>query len=342
MLETKILNSKGEKITLNDWEQRLVDVNQRALNSLGYEVDVTTLTGISKKVSEQKFYQISPAEFMPVAVGNQPWSTSILTYRSYQLGDDFSTGIINQGSNNGRLATANTGVDSLTVKVNNWAKEVSWTHFELQQASKSGNWDLITSLQKSRKTNWDLGIQKVAFLGLTGDSSVKGLLNQSGVTNDTSLITSPISGLSTDDLKDICKDLIEAYRANCVRTCWPTHFAVPESDYNGMASQSSPDFPIKSVLQVLEETFQTITRNKGFKILPLAYGDVAYNDLTVQRYALYNGAEEESLRMDIPVDYQATMANSLNNFSFQNVGYGQFTGVLAYRPLEMLYFSYTP
>ncbi len=87
--------------------------------------------------------------------------------------------------------------------------------------------------------------------------------------------------------------------------------------------------------------FQVICRNKGFKILPLAYGDVAYSGFSYQQYVLLN-YDEESLRMDIPLDYQNTLANSLDNFSFQNAGYGQFTGVLAYRPLEMMYFQYTP
>ena len=89
----------------------------------------------------------------------------------------------------------------------------------------------------------------------------------------------------------------------------------------------------------MEEAFKLITRNAAFKILPLAYGDAAYSTLGVQKYALYN-SEEESIRMDIPVDYTNTLANSIDNFSFQNVGYGQFTGVLAYRPAEMLYFQY--
>jgi hypothetical protein len=56
-------------------------------------------------------------------------------------------------------------------------------------------------------------------------------------------------------------------------------------------------------------------------------------------YVLLN-YDEEALRMDIPLDYTNTLANSLDNFSFQNAGYGQFTGVLAYRPLELLYFGF--
>ena len=44
--------------------------------------------------------------------------------------------------------------------------------------------------------------------------------------------------------------------------------------------------------------------------------------------------------MDIPLDYTNTLANSIDNFAFQNAGYGQLTGCLSYRPLEMLYFQY--
>ena len=42
----------------------------------------------------------------------------------------------------------------------------------------------------------------------------------------------------------------------------------------------------------------------------------------------------------LQVDYTNTLANSLDNFNFQNVGYGQFSGVQAYRPLELLYFQF--
>jgi len=133
--------------------------------------------------------------------------------------------------------------------------------------------------------------------------------------------------------------VVNAYRANCNRTAWPTHFIIPESDYLGLASQASPDFPIKSTLQLLEETFQTMTGKKNFRILPLSYCDAAYSGFGYQQYVLLN-YDEKSVRMDIPLDYTNTLANSLDNFSFQNVGYGQFTGVLAYRPLEMLYFKY--
>jgi hypothetical protein len=352
--QPKILNAKGEPIRLTPQEAHLAQYLQRHMNakfknSLGYEVNITTLTTIMKKVSEQKFFEVAPANYLPIRVGEGTWSTQLTTYRSFDLSDAFETGIINTGGQNSRLATANTGVDALNIKVFPWAKSVGWSIFDLEQAAKSGNWDLVTALEESRKKNWDLGIQRIAFLGANGQNVASGtclgLLNQPGITINTSVITKAIADMDANELTAFCRQVLEAYRENCQRTAMPTHFIIPESDFLGLATPSSSQFPIKSKLQLLEETFRTITQKPDFKILPLAYADAAYHaDVQTiagkQVYTLLN-YDEKSIRMDIPLNYTNTLANSLDNFSFQNVGYGQFTGVLAYRPLEMLYFQYT-
>lgn len=345
-----IHNSAGAAITLTPAEQYHANymqkiINERFENALGYEVNITTLTTIMKKITEQKFFEIPPADYVPVRVGEGAWSSNLTTYRSFALGDDFATGIVDTGANNSRMAVADAGVDSLNIKVKNWVKAIGWNIFDLELAAKSGNWDLVSEKERARKKNWDLGIQKIAFLGLQGDSSVLGLFTQTGVTIDTTTITAPISQLSVSNLKTFCATILNVYRANCVRTAWPTHFILPESDYLGLASPASADFPIRSTLSLLEETFQIMTKNKGFQILPCAYGDKAYNAGFIngstgkQVYALLN-YDEASLRMDVPVDYTNTLANSLDNFNFQNAAYGQVTGVLAYRPLELYLMEY--
>jgi hypothetical protein len=351
-----ILNDKGQPIVLNQAEQHHCQYMARQMfdrfgttrgfrNSLGYEVQITTLTTISKKISEQKFFEIAPADYLPMRVGEGTWSSNLLTYRSFEMADIFESGIINLGGQNDRLAAADAGVDALSIKIFNWAKSIGWSIFELEEASKSGNWDLISAKEKSRKKNWDLGIQKVAFLGAAGQNAASGsclgLLNQAGITFNTTLVTKAINTMSPTELSTFQQNVIAAYRVNCNYTAFPTHFIIPESDYNGLVAQASPTFPMKSMIQLLEEGFQVITRNKNFKILPLAYADVANSGgvLTKQTYTLLN-YDEESIRMDIPLDYTNTLANSINNFQFQSVGYGQFTGVLAYRPLEMLQMGY--
>lgn len=341
----RIRNSKGKPVLLSRRERALANVLQRQhsamKNALGFEINITTLTTIMKQVTEQKFFRIRPSEYMPVQVGNGAWSTNILTYVSFILGDDFETGNVNTGTNNGRLAMADAGVTGVTNYVINWAKGVTWTLMELNQAAKAGNWDLITAKEMARKENWDLGIQKIAFLGSDQNASVLGLFTQAGVTVNTTTIVQPLSTLSTVDLRAFCTTVLNDYRANCNRTAWPALFIIPESDYLGLAAPASADFPIKSTLQVLQETFAIMTGNKDFKILPCAYGDDTYSGQTYQQYCLHSN-DPRSGRMDIPVDYTNTLANSLDNFSFQNAGYGQYTGYLQYRAPEMLYYRFTP
>ena len=331
------------KEEINMDKQRLQKIQneylQRQINALGYEINITSLTGLIQKVSEQKFFEIAPADYVPIKVGNNPWSTNLVTYRSFNLADDFSTGVINTGGNNARLAQGDAGVDSVTVKVLNWAKSIGWSIMDLQFAAKSGNWDLVTAKEKSRKKNWDLGIQKIAFLGLTGDSNFLGLLNQPGVTVDTTTLTGPISQLSVTNLSAFIGAMLNVYRINCNYSAWPTHFVIPESDFLALATPSSPTYPIKSILELMLETLRIMTNNPNFKVLPCRYGDKAVSGLSKQVYALYN-YDEESIRMDIPVDYTNTLANSIDNFSFQNVGYGQTSGIGLYRSLELYYFQY--
>lgn len=351
----RILNASGSPIELT-WQEKLhcsdlqreINHKTKMMNSLGYEIQITTLTTIMKKITEQKFFTATPSDFLPVVVGNGAWSTQLTTYRSYNIADNFETGILNVGGQNDRLATADAGVDALNIPVNYWTKAIYWSIIELEMASKSGNWDLITAKEKSRKKNYDLGIQRIAFLGARGLNGVNGqalgLLNQAGIFTDTTTITQYIWSLSPSALKTFCGSVLEVYRTNCQRTAWPTHFAVPESEMNGLASQASADFPIKSVYQVLLDMFREITGNPNFQIKGVAYADPAYHaDIPSiagkHVYTLYN-YDEESLRMDLPVPYTNTLANSLNNFQFQNAAYSGFTGVLAYRPLEMVYFTW--
>jgi hypothetical protein len=45
--------------------------------------------------------------------------------------------------------------------------------------------------------------------------------------------------------------------------------------------------------------------------------------------------------MDIPIDYTQLAAGTVNGFTWENVAYGSFTGVVAQREKEMLYFGNT-
>lgn len=339
-----IKNSKGENIELTPFELHSArylqrEVDERFNNALGYGIQVDTLTKVLRKGQEQKYFEIFPADYFSVEVGEGAFASSLLSFRTFDIAGDWETGLINTGGQNDRLASADAGIDAVTVKIYNWAKSIGWSIFDVQQAFASGNFDVIEKKEQARKRNWDQGIQRLAFLGIRGQSNALGLLNQPGITTNTTLITKPIGTMTPGELKTFMGQIIEAFRSQVQRTSWPDRFVIPESDYNSLASQASPDFPIKSVLELLEESFKLITRNPGFRILPMPYSDMEYSGLDYQLYVLYNSTD---VKMHIPVNYTSTLASSIDNFYFQNTAYGQASGVMAYRPLEVLYLTYTP
>lgn len=339
----EFLNSKGEAVKLNAKEQQVARAleiqNAEYLNALGIDIPITTLTTAIKSVSEQKFYKIAPAEYLPVVVGEGAFSTNLLKYTSFNMGGDFEQGLIHTSTHNAQLAQADAGVEGVQIPVINWAKGLSWNLFEVQQAAKTGNWDLITEKEKARKTNWDLGIQKAAFLGVESVGA-KGLLNQTNVTSDTTTISAAIKTMTPAQFQAFVGEIYAKYRANSSYTAEPDTFILPESDYNGLAAAVDPNFPIKSKLQYLKEAFAEIVGHE-VAIKKLAYADAAQSGLGVQRYVLLR-KDADSLAMNIPVDYTATLANSINGFHWENAAYGQFTGVKVFRPKEVLYFDYTP
>lgn len=315
-------------------------------SSMGYQEAITTLTYIKKQIVKQVFYTLpnGPAEFVPIAVGEGAFSQAILTNLSVSSSGKFEEGIINQGSGNDRLASATAGVTPVTVPVVNWAKTIGYSIIEVEQALRASNWDFLENIHKARKENWDLGIQEIAFLGAESDSRIMGLLNQSDVNINTSLITTPIKSMSASQFASFVEGLLAAYLSNCNQTTMPNMFTIPLSDFVGLAGPVSPDFPLVSKMKYLQDAFDAILGVGMMKIKATAYNNAAQNasrGINKNRYVLYK-YDPETVRMDIPVDFTVTAPNTVNNFQFQDAAYGQFTGIKAYRPLEVLYLDETP
>ena len=184
-------------------------------------------------------------------------------------------------------------------------------------------------------------------MGLISDNTnFPGLLTQSSslVNSDLTTITTSISNMTPAQFASFVAAVVASYQSNCAYTAMPTHFVIPQDDWLGLATPVSSSYPFNSKLEYLKKAFAEIVPG-GIKILPSVYSMPAYNLSVVNagtglhRYAMYR-YDAESIRMDIPVDYTVTQPNTLNNFQFQDAGYGQATGVGVYRGLELLYFDY--
>lgn len=306
-------------------------------NSLGYQQLITTLTAVAQKVSIQKYYEIPFAEYVPVVMGNGAYQTSIINWRTFLKGEGFATGVIQNGSNDSRLAHVDAAYDQVPQVIYSYGKSMIYNVFELEQAMMANQiFSLIEARETARAKEWQLGIQQVAFKGYQEST---GLLNNAEATVNTTLITAPISSLTADQFNTFAGQIYQTYRVNCNYTAKPSVFLMPESDFNGMINWPSASFPVATRLQLLTDAFKTITGNQAFKIMPCAYADAAQFDGVHNRYALYN-FDDTSLKMDIPIDLTVTQAGTQNGFTWESVGFGQFTGVVAQRPKELLYFQY--
>jgi len=315
--------------------------------SMGFQIVTDTMTFIKKQVITQQHYEVDGGitRYVPIAVGDGAFGQNILTNLEFSTAGDFESGLINTGTSNDRLAQADATVAGKTVKIMNWAKGIGYSIFEIEQALQANNWDAIAAKERSRKRNWDLGLQNTAFMGLKSNpTDFPGLLTSPEINVNTQVINQPISTMNASDLNNFVASLIAAYFVNSGKTAKPDRFLIPYSDFFGLQTLTPGTigtYPVPKLTYLLE-AFKAASENPNFQIIPLAYCDYDTNTawgVDRQLYLLYK-YDQETVRMDIPVDFTVTQANTANNFQFQSAAYAQFTGVHFYRSLQALMFSF--
>lgn len=311
----------------------------------GFEQTIDTLTQIKTDIIKQKFYTVDggPAAFVPIKVGEGAFTNESLYYTNFQLSDDFGSGIIGQGTGT-RKSKTEVGYDSVRLPNYFWAKELEYSLIEVQQAAQNmgSAINLIAQKEEAQKTNWDLGVQKTALLGQEDIVGVSGLLTLSGIATDTTTLVKPISAMTSTEINAFAKDLIKKYFVNSNKTAMPDTFLIPTTDWLGLSSFVAENQPLITKAEFLGQAFKRATGNPNFAIKSVQYADKNDNAIVgnVNRYALYRN-DSRTLEMNIPIDYTSTSFGSTNNFDFASVAYGQFSGVIAKRPLEVYYLDHS-
>lgn len=312
--------------------------------SQGYEYIIQTTSQIAADVIEQEFYEIPFGEYIPVESGVGAFMEFIVKNLSYQSAGPFEQGIVSLSAQ-AAIKQVDAGVAPVSTRIYSWNAGYTYSLWELRKALQSDNWDVVQARYEALAENWQLGLQQVAFLGLLLDNTgAPGLLSQAAVTVNTAVITQYISTMSPTQLSTLVATIMGAYFSNSNSTKLPTHFAIPMQDWLGMDAPWSPQFPNVSIREYLEKAFRAATKNPNFVIYGVAYADQANNagvwaSAGTNRYALYRN-EPKSLKMYTPLDMLINAPGTSNNFTFQGVAMGQFTGVQLYRIPEMLYFDW--
>jgi len=333
----------GRQYKLNEIEYNCVQnlredaAHKMRNNSLGVDVSITSLTAILKDISEQKFFTIpNLSDYIPFNVGEGAWANELVTYRTFQFAQDFEDGIIDTATGDSKLSSVDTGVDAVHQKVHSWAKRIGFSLFELKKCALVNNYNLQQQKVEDLKENWDLGIQKTVFLGTkTGG---KGLLNFTNAKTDTSVITKPLATMDATEFNTFVETLPAAYRTNAAYSAYPNRLVIPESDYLALVGYTSPNYPLRTKLEVLEQSLKSLSPD--FKVLPCAYANKDQNGLGGSKniYALYRH-DPRSLRINIPIPFTMLQVSSINGFNFDGVAIGQFSDAILLRPHELMYFT---
>lgn len=315
--------------------------------TLGYRYTIQTTTLIQPRISQQKFYEFPWGDYIPVRMGQGAYMEEIKTNVQYDSGGDFESGLQGTGENT-RIAEVSTGLAPVSYKIKTWMKGFRYSILELEKALRADNWSVIEGKERALVRNWQLGLQRMAYLGsYTDPTGVPGLLSNANVNINTSIITAQISSLNYTQFATLVSLLMQDYFSNSNSTVYPTHFAIPQSDWNGLAVPINPQFPVAGSMMIdyLQAAFVKVTGNSNFVIYPTAYNDQANNKGVwatngTYRYCLYR-KDEETAVIDIPLDLTQLAPNTADNFNWQKVSYGQFTGVQIIRVPEFRYYDHT-
>lgn len=303
----------------------------------GLEQVITTLTQIVAGVQRQKFYTVagSLTDYVPIEMGTGAYSKQLFQYAVAQVGDNFESGIVQVGNGINKDANVDIKVDGIHIRNNFWRMKYQATKEILEMGKVNAEtFSYIEEQERARLKTFQLGIQKVAFLG-TEDGLNEGLLNQSGVTINTSLLPASVAAMTLEQLTNFAKTAIATYFANTNSTVFPNTWLMPTADYMSLGVPVNPQFPIGTVREFLEKAFIAAGAPADFRILHTVYNNTAGTG-NKGRHVLYN-RDADTLTMYLPKPYTPYPLYPTNSLDMVSDAEAQFTGVWVKRPAELLY-----
>lgn len=318
----------------------------KAVNALfdypnaGVVQTVDTITDIVAGVVETKYYELAgqaPSDFINIdASGRGAYAGEIFQFTSAYVGAPFKECIINPASTGiHNDPTADIAVDGISTRNNFYRQKYSISNEGLKMAAQNRvAFDLIEQKEKARKKCWDLGIQNVLFNGL-GDGRTLGLLNQTGVTVNTSLLPVAVSSMTTTQLNAFAATALATAFSNSNQTIMPNRWLMPTNEYLALGVPYGNTYGVVTVLEVLEKAFKQAGAPADFKIVHSIYGQ-GIGGQSKGRHVFYN-TDTDNIIMHTPKPYTPHPLYAQGALDMVSDAEGQFTGVWLKRPTSLMY-----
>ena len=309
-------------------------------NAYGLEQTITTLTQIIADVQRQKFYTVAEplTSYVPIEMGTGAYGRQLFQYAVAQVGDNFEAGIIQPGNGINKDANIDITIDGTSIKNNFWRMKYEATKEILEMARVNATtFSYIEEQERARLKTAQLGLQKNAFIGITGKTT--GLLNNADVTVNTSLLPANLSAMNITQLTNFAKTAINTFFTNSNSTVFPNTWLMPTSDYMSLGVPINPEYPIGTIREFLERAFTDAGAPADCKIVHTVYNNTA-SSTGAGRHVLYN-RDADVLTMYIPKPYTPYPLYPVGSLDMISDAELQFTGVWVKRPQEMLYMDVT-
>jgi len=321
----------------NSTELSVIDRNQNLVNEAGYaDIDITLLTLLEREVSRQKFYQVDPEEFIPIDHQQGGWNDYITVLRSYyNVEGDIASWERGVDADNARRGQVGTTLGSVALKLNNFAKMVSWSLFELRQSMETRVYNVVTERERARKVDHDISVQRMLLLG---DERHQGFLNQTEVPTSTTALTKPISQMNGVEFKTFLSTVFANFYKASGYTAMPDTLVLPMSDLMALGTATNEDYPVFTTMyQRLLDVFRQATGNPNATIKGLVYCEPEFNDGNY-KYVLYR-KDFDTIRAYNPYEYTVVTGASVDGMNYQNTAFSRFSDVFVNRPAQMMYMT---
>ena len=329
---------KEREELFNSEELAVIDRNQKLFNDAGYgDIDITLLTHIEREISQQKFYKIDPEKFVPFDKTQGGWSDYITVLRTFVNAEgDISGWERGVDADNARRGQDGAKLESVSLKLHNLNRMISYSLFEIRQAMETGRWNIITEKERARKMSYDISVQRAVLLG---DADHKGVLNQTEVQTDAAILPKKISAMTSTEFKTFLSTVFANFYKQSQMTALPDTLAIAPSDFLGLGVAVDEQYPVfTTMLKRLQDVFREMTGNPSAEIIPLAYCEPEFHDNSY-KYVLYR-KDFDTLRVYQPYDYNVVQGASIDGMNYQNTAYARISDVFVNRPKEMLYMTF--
>ena len=329
---------KEREELFNSEELAVIDRNQKLFNDAGYgDIDITLLTHIEREISQQKFYKIDPEKFVPFDKTQGGWSDYITVLRTFVNAEgDISGWERGVDADNARRGQDGAKLESVSLKLHNLNRMISYSLFEIRQAMETGRWNIITEKERARKMSYDISVQRAVLLG---DADHKGLLNQTEVPTDAAILPKKISAMTSTEFKTFLSTVFANFYKQSQMTALPDTLAIAPSDFLGLGVAVDEQYPVfTTMLKRLQDVFREMTGNPSAEIIPLAYCEPEFHENSY-KYVLYR-KDFDTLRVYQPYDYNVVQGASIDGMNYQNTAYARISDVFVNRPKEMLYMTF--